>query len=278
MKRIVALLAALLAAAGLVATTGPVAPAGAQSGARIHLIHGIPDTPVDVFANGEVVIPDFQFGDTEDLSALAGQTLAGLEVRPAGTEDVAIDGGDLALPASGNVTAIAHLDAAGTPTLTVFENDTAPIAAGQGRLVVRHTAAAPAVDVKANGEVAFSNLSNPNEAKADLPAGTISAEVVPTGASEPVVIGPADLPVTEGSELIVYAVGSLDGGTLQTLTESIDGLGSGPGSVPTGNSPVSGGSSGAPMALGLAGVTALALAGGALVVRRRAAAPGPVAR
>ena len=244
MKRIVALLAALLAAAGLVATTGPVAPAGAQSGARIHLIHGIPDTPVDVFANGEVVIPDFQFGDTEDLSALAGQTLAGLEVRPAGTEDVAIDGGDLALPASGNVTAIAHLDADGTPTLTVFENDTAPIAAGQGRLVVRHTAAAPAVDVKANGEVAFSNLSNPNEAKADLPAGTISAEVVPTGASEPVVIGPADLPVTEGSELIVYAVGSLDGGTLQTLTESIDGLGSGPGSVPTGNSPVSGGSSG----------------------------------
>ena len=278
MNRIVALLAAVLAAVGLVAATGPVAPAGAQSGARIHLIHGIPDTPVDVFANGEVVLPDFQFGDTEDLSALAGQTLAGLQVRPAGTEDVAIDGGDLALPASGNVTAIAHLDAAGKPTLTVFENDTAPVAAGQGRLVVRHTAAAPAVDVKANGEVAFSNLSNPNEAKADLPAGTISAEVVPTGASEPVVIGPADLPVTEGSELIVYAVGSLDGGTLQTLTESIDGLGSGPDAVPTGNSPVSDGSSSGPLALGLAGAGALVLAGGVVVVRRRTAATDTVAR
>jgi hypothetical protein len=278
MKRIVALLAALLAAAGLVATTGPAVPVGAQSGARIHLIHGIPDTPVDVFANGEVVIPDFQFGDTEDLSALAGQTLAGLEVRPAGTEDVAIDGGDLALPASGNVTAIAHLDAEGTPILTVFENDTSPIAAGQGRLVVRHTAAAPAVDVKANGEVAFSNLSNPNEAKADLPAGTVSAEVVPTGASEPVVIGPADLPVTEGSELIVYAVGSLDDGNLQTLTESIDGLGSGPGSVPTGNTPVDDGSSTGPLAIGLAGAAALALAGGVVVMRRRAAAPATVAR
>ena len=273
MTRILTMIAAVLAAVGLMAATGPVAPAGAQSEARIHLIHGIPDTPVDVFANGEVVIPDFQFGDTQDLSSLAGQTLAGLQVRPAGTEDVAIDGGDLALPASGNVTAIAHLDAEGTPTLTVFENDTAPIAAGQGRLVVRHTAAAPAVDVKANGEVAFSNLSNPNEAKADLPAGTVSAEVVPTGANEPVVIGPADLPVTDGQALIVYAVGSLDGGTLQTLTETVDGLGSGPGSVPTGNSPVSEGSSptGPLMAVGLAG--AAMLAGGVVVARRRSAVP-----
>jgi Domain of unknown function (DUF4397) len=274
MHRLVASLAALAVALGLAVAAGPVAPAGAQEGARIHLIHGIPDTPVDVAANGEVLISDFQFGDTEDLSALAGQTLSGLEVRPAGTEDVAIDGGDLALPASGNVTAIAHLDAEGTPTLTVFDNDTAPVAAGQGRLVVRHTAAAPAVDVKANGEVAFSNLSNPNEAKADLPAGTISAEVVPTGTNEPVVIGPADLPVTEGSSLIVYAVGSLDDGTLQTLTETIDGLGSGPGSVPTGNSPVENGSSTGPLAAaGVAG--ALVLAGGlaTAVARRRATAP-----
>lgn len=273
MKRILTLIAAVVAALGLVSAASPVAPAGAQSEARIHLIHGIPDTPVDVFANGEVVIPDFQFGDTQDLSSLAGQTLAGLQVRPAGTEDVAIDGGDLALPASGNVTAIAHLDAEGTPTLTVFENDTAPTAAGEGRLVVRHTAAAPAVDVKANGEVAFSNLSNPNEAKADLPAGTISAEVVPTGADEPVVIGPADLPVTDGQALVVYAVGSLDGGTLQTLTETVDGLGSGPASVPTGNSPVSEGSSstGPMVAIGLAG--AALLAGGVAVTRRRSTVP-----
>src|ERR687897_353859 len=184
MKRFVAYTAALLGAVGLLAGAVPVDPAGAQSGARIHLIHGIPDTPVDV-------------------------------------------------------SAIAHLDAEGTPTLTVFDNDTSAVAAGQGRLVVRHTAAAPAVDVRANGEVALPNLSNPNEASADLPAGTISADVVPTGASEPVVIGPADLPITEGSSLIVYAVGSLDGGTLQTLTETIHGLGSGPDAVQTGNSPVS---------------------------------------
>jgi hypothetical protein len=269
MKRLVALLAATLALTLGLAGAGP---ADAQSGARIHLIHGIPDTPVDVEANGENVLEGFEFGDTEDLSALAGQTLAGLTVKAAGTDDVAIDAGDVELPAEGNITVIAHLDAEGAPTLTVFNNDTSAIAAGQGRLVVRHTAAAPAVDVRANGEVALPNLSNPNEAQADLPAGTISADVVPAGAADPVVIGPADLPITEGSSLIVYAVGSLDDGTLQTLTETIDGLGSAPENVHTGNSPVSDDSgSSVPVAALAAGALVVA-AGGALVARRRSLA------
>lgn len=232
MRKLLALLATLALAATM------ALPATAQESARIHLIHGIPATDVDVYAGGEAVFEGFSFGDTQDLSALAGETLADLQVRLAGTEDVAIDAGDVALPASGNYTVIAHLDADGTPTLAVFENDTSTIDAGEGRLTVRHTAAAPAVDVLANGDVAFSNLSNPNEATADLPAGTISAEVVPTGATEPVVIGPADLMIDEGASLIVYAVGSLDGESLTVLTESITGLGSAPESVQTGNSPV----------------------------------------
>lgn len=273
MKRLIALCAVLAAALGLFATSG--APAGAQSGARIHLIHGIPDTPVDVAVGGENVITDFQFGDTQDLSSYAGQTLTGVQVKAAGTDTVAIDAGDLELPASGNITAIAHLDASGAPTLTVFTNDTSAIPAGQGRLVVRHTAAAPAVDVRANGEVAFSNLSNPNEATADLPAGTISADVVPTGATEPVVIGPADLPVTEGETLIVYAVGSLDAGTLQTLTETIGGSGSAPSAVQTGGSPVSD-ATGFPtgwLVAGLAGAAAAAtVVGRRIVVARTVAA------
>ena len=268
MKRAIALFAVLIAALGLMATGGP-APAGAQSGARIHLIHGIPDTPVDVFANGEVVFSNFQFQDTQDLSALAGQTLSGLQVRLAGTETVAIDAGDVTLPASGNVSIIANLDASGNPALNVFTNDTSAIPAGQGRLIVRHTAAAPAVDIRANGAVAFADVTNPNEGQADLPAGTISADVVPAGATEPVVIGPADLPITEGSTLIVYAVGSLDAGNLTTITETITGSGSSPSAVNTGNSPVSDGGS-TPVAVWVLG--GLVAAGAATVVGRRALA------
>jgi hypothetical protein len=261
MKKLVAVFAATLMALAI------AAPAMAQSSARIHLIHGIPDTSVDVFVDGEAVFTGFNFGDTEDLSALAGATLVNLEVRLAGTDTVAIAAGDVDLPSSGNYSIIANFDASGTPTVTVFQNDTSTISAGSGRLQVRHTAAAPAVDVKADGAVAFSNLSNPNEAKADLAAATYSVEVVPTGADDPVVIGPADITVADGSSIIVYAVGSLEGGSLTVLTESITGLGAAPEEVPSGNSPIDGGFPMAAVA-GMVVIAALAAAGGLTLARR----------
>jgi hypothetical protein len=234
--------------------------AGAQDSARIHLIHGIPDTDVDVNVAGSAVIEGFAFGDTQDLSGFAGTTLENLQVVLAGTDTVAIDIGDFDVPATGNYTVIAHLDADGTPTVGVFENDVSEIDAGNGRLVVRHTAAAPEVDILANGAAAFTNVPNGAEGAVDLAAGTIVAEVVPTGATEPVVIGPADLPVAEGASLTVYAVGSLDDGSLTVLTEVIDGLGALPDVVNTGNSPVSG--NGFPMAALLgAAVVMMGLAG-----------------
>jgi hypothetical protein len=127
---------------------------------------------------------------------------------------------DLAVPASGNVSAIAHLGADGTPTITPFVNDTAPAAAGSGRVVVRHTAAAPAVDVLVGGTPALTNLTNPNEQSAELPVGTVSATVAATGTTEPV-IGPADVPVVAGQATIVYAIGSLEDSTLDVLVQTV---------------------------------------------------------
>ena len=263
-KSIVAAVAAVLSLMML------AVPSSAQSDdARIHLIHGIPGVDVDVVVDGAAVFEGFAFSDTQDLSSFAGQTLTALQVKAAGADDVLIDAGDVALPASGNYTVFAHLDADGNPALAVFENDVSTIEAGNGRLVVRHAAAAPAVDVKANGEVAFTNIANGAEAAADLPAGTISAEVVPTGADEPVVIGPADLPVTEGASLIVYATGNLDDG-LEVITESITDLGPTPTAVHTGDSPIE---SGLPVGLALAAAAgAVALLGGGSYVRRLLAA------
>jgi hypothetical protein len=265
MKKILSLLAAFAFGTLLFAS-----PASAQS-ATITLIHGIPDTDVDVVVGGEAVFEGFSFGQTQDLSSFAGQTLPGVQVVVAGTDTVAIDAGDVALPASGNFSVIAHLDADGNPALGVFENDTSAIAAGQGRIVVRHAAAAPAVDILANGDVAFANVANGAEGSADLAAGTISVSVVPAGATEPVVIGPADIPVTEGTSLIVYAVGSLDDGTLTVLDQSITDLGSAPTAVNTGNSPIAADSNNAaPIFFVAAG--AAALIAGIFGTRRFAAA------
>ncbi len=150
-------------------------------------------------------------------------------------------------------------------------NDTAPVAAGQGRLVVRHTAAAPAVDVLAGGTPVFTNLSNPNEAKADLPAGNVSAAVALAGTTQPV-IGPADVPVTEGAATIVYAVGSAEAGNLQVLSQSISGLHSAPGAVNTGTSGLAaepGTDGNVPVALYATGIAVAGAAGLVMLARRR---------
>jgi len=258
MKKSLLVLVAMFAAILL-----PASAAGAQDDVRVHLIHGIPDTDVDLAAGGAVVIPGFSFGDTQDLSGFAGTTLAGLQVLLAGTDTVAIDVGDFAVPAVGNFTAIAHLDGAGTPTVSVFENDTSTIEAGSGRLVVRHAAFAPEVDILANGSAAFTNVPNGAEGSVELAAGTVTAEVVPTGETAPVVIGPADLPIAEGASLIVYAVGSLDADNLSVLTEVISDLGAVPNVVNTGNSPIESNSFPTAALVVVAMLGFVALAGGA---------------
>ncbi|MBO0901707.1 DUF4397 domain-containing protein [Cellulomonas sp. zg-ZUI199] len=245
-------------------------PATAATGstAKLSVLHGVPDLTVDVWVNGERTLDDFTPG-----------TLAGPLDLPAGTYTVAITAADaadasspaigpvdLTLEGGGDYTAVAHLNESGTPTATLFTNDTAATAAGQGRLTVRHVAAAPAVDVLAGGQPVITNLTNPNEKSLDLPAGTVSATVVAAGTTEPAVLGPADVPVTEGALTIVYAWGSLEAGNLALATQTVTGLHSNPSGVQAGqvglaadeSSPV------LPVALTMlvvAGVTGLAVAG-----------------
>ncbi|QCB94478.1 DUF4397 domain-containing protein [Cellulomonas shaoxiangyii] len=225
------------AVAALTLAAVPAQAAGADA-AQLSVLHGVPGLTVDVWVNGERTLDDFTPG-----------TLAGPLDLPAGTYTVAITAADaadasspaigpvdLALEAGGNYTAAAHLDTAGEPTATLFTNDTSPTAAGQGRLTVRHVAAAPAVDVLAGGQPVISNLTNPNEQTLDLPAGTVAASVVAAGTTEPVLLGPADVPVTEGTNTIVYAWGSATASpsTLALATQVVDGLHSAPSGVQAG--------------------------------------------
>ena len=115
-----------------------------------------------------------------------------------------------------------HLTADGKPVLTPYVNDVSQLKAGQARLTVRHDAAAPAVDVRAGGTPVFKGLTNPNEAKADLPAGTVKADVVLAGTST-VVIGPAELNLAEGTSTIVYAWGSAQDKNLKLAVQTIGG-------------------------------------------------------
>ncbi|GAA4693997.1 DUF4397 domain-containing protein [Pseudonocardia yuanmonensis] len=218
------------------AATIAIAPAAtAQETGSVHVVHGIPDTPVDVYVDGQRALDDFAPG-----------TAAGPVDLPAGSRTVALFPADAAdgsgqpllsgradVPAGGDVTLAAHLDAGGSPTLTPFVDDVSPVPAGQARLVVRHTAAAPAVDVLADGSPAPTGLTNPNQAAAEVPAGTLSAAVAAAGTTQPV-LGPADLQLAEGTATFVHAVGSLSAGNLQLVTFTVEGLHSAPAGVPAG--------------------------------------------
>lgn len=224
-------------AVGMIAALGLAMPAGAATDdtAQLSVLHAIPDTPVDVYVNGELTLDDFQPGD-----------LAGPLALPAGDYEVALTATDavddsapvlgpatLTLAAGSNYTAVAHLTEAGDPGLNLFTNDTSQTAAGQGRLTVRHVAAAPAVDVLAGGSPVVEGLANPDEATLDLPAGTVSAAVALAGTTDPV-IGPTDVAVQEGVLTILYAWGSAEDGNLAIAAQTIEGLHSDPGGVPSG--------------------------------------------
>jgi hypothetical protein len=227
------------------------------------VLHGVPGLTVDVYANGEELIPNFEPGTlTDPLTVPAGTY--DLQVFADGddpkTADPAIEASGVEVPAGANATVVAHLDSEGNPVLTPYVNDTSATAAGETRLTVRHTAAAPAVDVRADGQVLFTGLTNQNEDSGDVAAGTYSADVVLEG-TEDVALGPADLDLAEGTSTIVYAWGSADEGNLELAVQKIDGLHSAPAGVPGGEAGLAPESEGIPSwALGLGVMSALALA------------------
>src|SRR5215207_226460 len=226
-------------AAGAVGVAGALVlvatPASAEDTATVSILHAVPDLAVDVYANGEELLPDFQPGTLTDPLELPAGTYD-LAVYPAGsdpeTTDPAISADGVEVPAGANATVVAHLGEDGTPVLTPFVNDVSAVPAGQARVTVRHTAAAPAVDVRANGAVVVPGLENPKEASLTVPAGTVSADVVVAG-TDTVAIGPADLTLAEGTTNIVYAWGA-EGG-YQLAVQTISGAHSAPSGVPGGS-------------------------------------------
>ncbi|MDN4646469.1 DUF4397 domain-containing protein [Arthrobacter sp. PsM3] len=223
----------LSAAAGtmtLLAALALAAPAQAGTGhhrdegtAKLSVLHGVPGLTVDVWVDGKLTLDDFTPG-----------TLAGPLNVPDGDHKIAITGADATsadnpvigpvtvdLDAGRDYTAVAHLDADGAPTATLFTNNTSASPDGKGKLTVRHVAAAPAVDVLAGGSAVIEGLTNPEQKTLSLEAGTISASVAAEGTTDPL-IGPADVTITEGKNTIVYAWGSLADNNLGVAVQVVD--------------------------------------------------------
>jgi hypothetical protein len=165
-----------------------------------------------------------------------------------------------------NYTAVAHLDAEGSPTASLFTNDTSAAGAGEGKVTVRHAAAnAEGVEIVANGETSLGTFNNGEElGPVALPAGTISAEILAGGEAVPPT--PADVPVTAGENTIVYAWGDAAGGSVEIAVQTVALGHSAPSGVPGGES----GSAATTVPGWIFAAAGLGLAGVALSSRRLA--------
>lgn len=234
------LLAAVLvlppAAAG--ATAGD-APAGASPDtASVTLIHGLRDLVADVYLDGQLVLEGFAPQRiTDPVPVPAGERE--IAVREAGAPPDAPPAvaGTVTLEPGRPYSGIVHPTPSGTPTLSAFVEDASPVPPGQGRLVVRHTAAAGPVDVRTGDAAVATGLQPGGEAVTTRPAGVVTVSVTAPGApGAPAASVSADVEAQEGAVTALFLVGAAEDDSLLLLRRRIEGMASAPGGVPTGDS------------------------------------------
>jgi hypothetical protein len=202
-------LAVVSAAVVGAAMIGPsTASAGAEQG-KVTVVHAVPDLTVDVYANDGLLLEDFMPGAITSPVALEPGDYE-VEVTPANSSDVALSA---MVPVTSDTDAagVAYLTEAGDPTLGLFANNQSPIKRRKARITVRHTAAAPEVDVrvKLDGEwvPVVTGLPNGEQATLGVRARTYKVDVVLAGTDDRV-LGPARLELERRRHYFVYAWGS----------------------------------------------------------------------
>ena len=239
MKRFIFIALALMLVLSSFVFVTPAA-AAAKRPASVYVIHGIPGQdlgadpalPVDILVNdtncllkgftykqiaGPVPLPEGTYNFKISLANAA----APCTNAPVITADVPFVSGEVA-------TVIAHLTEAGAPTASKFVNDTSILHAFLTRLTVRHTAAAPTVDIGIEiqwGDLTFATkvpgLSNPNQAgPVKLPPFNYMVKLYPANEPNPV-FGPVDLKLRMGRAYFVYAVGSFSTGSFDLIVHTI---------------------------------------------------------
>ena len=213
-------------------------PTFAASTATIYVVHGIDgrdlglakELPVDIKVNGACALKNVTFG-----------TITGAIKLPTGMYSIAVslaDGGagctnpkvvglnNVKLTSSTNATIVADNSPSGL-RLSVFKNDLSRPFLNGSRVVVRHTANAPAVDIMARrtgsrvvmGTI-VKKLTDGKQRSRELIPGKWDIAVIPSGTTTPV-FGPVTLSLRSRTVYFAYAVGSPANGTFTVLTQAI---------------------------------------------------------
>ncbi len=175
---------------------------------NVRAVHGIPNTPVDVYVNGALTFENFVYEQTRTATVASGSYVVAIRPHNALATSNPLLSLTAVLTDGEDVDLVAFLDAAGTPQLKPFFNDVSCLDHGFGRLTVRHTAQAGPVNVFAGASKIISDLANGAEAKLVLPAATYENVQVRTVTGDALAIGPVSITLTNGNHKVIYAVGS----------------------------------------------------------------------
>jgi len=251
--RVVAAGVALFAAM----SSGAPALAAAPTTGQVVIVHGVRGLVANVDVDGNRALSAFQPERTTDALTLTAGTHS-VVIRSANDPTAApVLQRTVTVPAGGLVSAAVGLSPDNKPSLTLFNERGPAIPAGKGRLVVRHIAAAPTVQLTLDGRPLGAKLSGgPLQVTSDLPAGNHSVAVL--GADGTPVLAAQNVPLRAGTVTTIYLIGSASEGTLTWLARVSDARALA--GVPTGTEGLAATSGRAPwsaVALLLAGFTLL---------------------
>ncbi len=169
---------------------------------QVVIVHGVPDLTVDIFVNGAEYLTDVNFEAvaTDDLEPGDYE----IAIAPAGDGiDEAVLEGTATVAAGTSATVIAHLTADGSPTLSVFGNNT-----DTEGIQVGHFAAFGAVDITPTDVTGLAGVENGDVGFAATGAGDFDGlGIAPAGGDN--VVDLPTLSVGEGEVLLAFAVGAV---------------------------------------------------------------------
>jgi hypothetical protein len=202
-------------------------------GVSAYVVHGVPGLEVDVYVVGEGTAPS-----TPLLKSFKFKDIVGPVNVAEGKYDIYIYPAGVApsnppalkqtaeIPARGNFSIVAHLNGAGAPTVSFFENDVDQSNRlipdrYLSRVAVRHTAAAPDVFFKVN-RLLDASLTNGQQVRlTSLQPGNYTVSLAPVAAPMTDVFGPVTLRLDGRTLYNIYAVGSVANDTFAVLVQPI---------------------------------------------------------
>ena len=180
-------------------------PSEAADTAEIYLVQGLPTVDVDVQVDG------IQVSKGLKATGVAGpfKVKAGDHRVTVSSAGRTLTQGMVKVGAGSSWDVVAHLPAPSDirPTMTAYRNELTAVAADKSSLTVAHTASVPPADIRVNGKVLFKDVANGESLNLVVPVATYGVDIVPTGKSSPVYLGPLKLTTQGGALNRVYAVG-----------------------------------------------------------------------